>query len=73
MTTTTETQATNPPREETPSGDRSLRITAVAWLAGITAVVALVNLGDAASIGTGLGVIGISGMVAFVSYTILKS
>lgn len=73
MTTTTETPAANPPREETKSEDRSHRITIVGWLAGITAVIAILNVGDNASVGTGLGVIGISGMVAFVSYTILKS
>ena len=47
-------------------------VSAVAWLAGITAVVALGILSQDATIGMGLGVIGVSGMVAVVSYFILR-
>ena len=69
---TTENQVRDSDRDESLAAARSQRVTAVAWLTGITAVVALATLGDDATIGMGLGVIGISGMVAVVSYLILR-
>jgi hypothetical protein len=70
---TKEYQAGNSARDDSAAAARSQRISAVAWLTGITAVVALGIMSDGATIGTGLGVIGVSGMVAFVSYLLLKS
>lgn len=67
-----ENQLGNSVDDEGASRKRSQRVNAVAWLAGITAVVALGILGQAATIGTGLGVIGVSGMVVGVSYLILN-
>lgn len=51
---------------------RAHRVTATAWLAGITAVVALGTMSSTATIGAGLAVIGIAGMVTAVCYFILK-
>ena len=45
----------------------------VAWLTGITAVVVLLSLSEGATVGTGLGVIGVSGMVAIISYLLLRN
>jgi len=58
--------------EESAATAKSRRATAVAWLAGTTAVVALGTLTTGASVGMGLGILGVSGMVAAVSYFILK-
>ena len=52
---------------------KSQRVTTVAWLTGVTAVVALMTLNNGATIGASLGVVDVSGMVAFVSYLVLKS
>jgi hypothetical protein len=51
---------------------RAHRVTATAWLAGITAVVALGTMSSSATIGTGIAVVGIAGMVTAVCYFILK-
>ena len=51
---------------------RSQRVSAVVWLVGITAVVALGILSQDANVGMGLGVVGVSGMVTVVSYFILR-
>ena len=51
---------------------RHRRVTAVAWLAGVTAVIALLGVSSDASFGTGLAVIGVCGMVAAVSWMILR-
>jgi hypothetical protein len=58
--------------EESTSQARSQRVSAVAWLTGITAVCALGILSGGATVGMGLGVIGIAGMVSIVSYLLLK-
>ena len=52
---------------------KSQRITTVAWLTGVTAVVALMTLNNGASVGVSLGVTAVSGMVAFVSYLLLRA
>ena len=70
---TTENHVRDSARDESESAARSQRISAVAWLTGITAVVALAIMSDGATVGTGLGVIGVSSMVAIVSYLLLKS
>jgi hypothetical protein len=67
-----ESQAKDSVDDEGSAATRSQRVNAVAWVAGATAVVALGILGQDASIGTGLGVIGVSGMVVGVSYLILR-
>jgi len=70
---TIENQVTDTAQDERTSEARSQRVTTVAWLTGVTAVVALGTMSGGATIGMGLGVIGIAGMVAIVSYLILKS
>ena len=70
---TIENQVRDTARDESASAARSQRVRAVAWLVGITAVVALGIMSDGATVGMGLGVIGVSGMVAFVSYLLLRS
>ena len=70
---TIENQVKDSAADENPSAHRTQRVVAVAWLAGITAVVALGTMsGGATTIGQGLGVVGVSGMVAVVSYFILR-
>ena len=59
-------------RDQRAPSARSERVTTVAWLTGITAVVALGVLSTDASVGMGLGILGVSGMVAAVSYFILR-
>jgi hypothetical protein len=68
----TENQVRDSARDESAGAARSQRVSAVAWLTGITAVFALMTLSDGATIGMGLGGIGISGMVAVVSYLLLR-
>lgn len=51
---------------------KSQRVNTVGWLAGSTAIIALLTLSADASIGVGLAVIGISAMVTVVSYLILR-
>jgi hypothetical protein len=70
---TIENQARDTTQDERTSEARSQRVSAVAWLTGITAVVALGTMSSGATIGMGLGVIGVAGMVAVVSYLLLKS
>jgi hypothetical protein len=48
------------------------RVKAVIWLVGITAVIGFAVLDDGPSIGAGLGIMGIAGMVLFVSYLLLR-
>jgi hypothetical protein len=67
-----ENQVKDSARDENTSAHRTQRVVAVAWLAGITAVVALGTMSGGATLGQGLGVIGVSGMVAVVSYFILR-
>ena len=67
-----ENQVPRPGENDDRSVSRSSRIQTVAWLAGVTAVVALGSLRESASFGVGLAVIAVSGMVAFVSYLILR-
>jgi hypothetical protein len=69
---TVENQVKDSAGDESTSAHRTQRVVAVAWLAGITAVVALGTMSGGATIGQGLGVIGVSGMVAVVSYFILR-
>ena len=69
---TIENQMSATAREESAPTARSGRVTTVAWLTGITAVVALGTLSTGASVGMGLGILGVSGMVAAVSYFILR-
>ena len=69
---TTENQGRDSARDESAAATRSQRVSAVAWLTVITAVVALGIMSGGATIGTGLGVIGVSGMVAIVSYFLLR-
>jgi hypothetical protein len=70
---TIENQIRDTASEQSAAEARSQRVSAVAWLTGITAVVALGIMSEGATFGMGLGVIGVSGMVAVVSYLILKS
>lgn len=63
----------NTSRDESTSQERSQRASAVAWLTGITAVCALGILSEGATIGMGLGVIGVAGMVSIVSYLLLRN
>ena len=69
---TLETQVKDSASDQVAAAARSQRVTSVAWLAGITAVVALVTMSGGATLGQGLGVIGVSAMVAIVSYFILR-
>jgi hypothetical protein len=70
---TTENQVRDSTRDESAAATRSQRVSAVAWLTGITAVVALGIMSDGATVGMGLGVIGVAGMVSIVSYLLLRS
>jgi len=69
---TIENQMSAAARVESVPTATSGRVTTVAWLAGITAVVALGSLSTGATVGMGLGIFGVSGMVAAVSYFILR-
>lgn len=69
---TTEKQARDTEAEQGACDARAKRTNTVVWLVGITAVLALCVLQEGATVGTGLGVIGVSAMVAFISYLILK-
>ena len=70
---TTENQVRDSARDESAAAARSQRVSAVSWLTGITAVCALGILSSGATVGMGLGVIGVSGMVTIVSYLLLRS
>jgi hypothetical protein len=70
---TLENQIRSSETAEVPASARSHRIVVVAWLAGVTAVVALGTMDGSATVGTGLGVIGVSGMITIVSWLILKA
>lgn len=72
MTDATTNQMSAAEQDERTSAAKSHRVTTVAWLAGVTAVVALGTMNGDATIGAGLGVIGVSGMVALVCYLILR-
>ncbi len=69
---TIENQLRDSAHENEASTARAERVSTVAWLTGITAVVALGLLSQSATIGMGLGVIGVCGMVVSVSYFILR-
>ena len=69
---TIENQLTHSARDESATATKPDRVSTVAWLTGITAVVALMVLSDSPSVGTGLGVIGVCGMVAVVCYLVLR-
>jgi hypothetical protein len=60
-------------RNEAASNPKSNRVAAVAWLAGVTAVVALGTMSTNDSIGSGMAIAAIAAMVTAVSYFILKS
>lgn len=51
---------------------RTQRITTVAWLAGVTAVVCLITLGGGASLWSALGVTAVAAMVGGVCAMILR-
>jgi hypothetical protein len=69
---TMENQARDSACDESAAAKKSQRVNTVAWLAGITAVVALLAMSESPSVGMGLGVIGVCGMVAFVCYMLLR-
>lgn len=71
MTEAVTNQMTDAEREQLAAA-RAQRVTAAAWLAGITAVVALGTMSSTATIGAGLAVIGVAGMVTAVCYFILR-
>lgn len=71
MTEAVTDQLTDAEREQRAAA-RAQRVTATAWLAGITAVVALGTMSSTATIGSGLAVIGVAGMVTAVCYFILR-
>lgn len=72
MTEATTNQISASEQDESTATAKSHRVTTAAWLAGVTAVVALGTMSSSASVGAGLGVIGVSGMVALVCYFILR-
>lgn len=72
MTPSLEQPAAIPSRVESRAASSSERVTAAAWLAGVSAVVGFCSLSQDASIGTGLGALGISAMVAIVCCYILR-
>lgn len=72
MTEATTNQMSASEQDERTATAKSHRVTTVAWLAGVTAVVALGTMNGEATIGAGLGVIGVSGMVALVCHYILR-
>ena len=65
-------QTSDSERDERIAAARSQRVTTAAWLAGITAVIALGDLKSDASLGAGLAVVGVSTMVAFVCFIIVR-
>jgi len=69
---TLENQVKDPAGDQVAAAARTQRVTTVAWLAGITAVIALGTMNGGATLGQGIGVIGVSSMVATVSYLILR-
>jgi len=72
-TTAQPNQTTAGARDDQASDAKSHRVTAVAWLAGITAVVALGTMSTNDSLGSGMAIAAIAAMVTAVSYFILKS
>ncbi len=72
-TTAQPNQSNAAAQNEEASGAKSHRVTAVAWLAGITAVVALGTVRTDDSFGAGMAVAAVAAMVTAVSYFILKS
>ncbi len=70
---TLENQVRDSARDDSTAAARSQRVSVVAWLVGITVVLALLGMSGGATVGMGLGVIGVSGMVAFVSYLLLRN
>lgn len=48
------------------------RVTTAGWIAGVSAVVGFEAIGSNASLGSGIGALGISAMVATVCYFILR-
>jgi hypothetical protein len=69
---TLENQGKDSANDQVAASAKTQRVTAVAWLAGITAVIALGTMNGGATLGQGLGVVGVSAMVAIVSYFILR-
>lgn len=63
-----------PPLVAPPSAveHRTQRITTVAWLAGVTAVMCLITLGNGASLWSALGVTAVAAMVCGVCAMILR-
>lgn len=74
MSETTSTREMTGQKIETePSAqERSHRVTAVAWLAGLSAFFGFNALSKDASLGAGIGVLGVAGMVTAVCYFILR-
>jgi hypothetical protein len=70
---TIENQARDSTRDESAGNVKSQHVTTVGWLTGITAVVALLSLSNSASLGMGVGVLGVCGMVAVVCYLLLRN
>jgi len=69
---TIENQARDSSCDESAAKVKSQRVTTVAWLTGVTAVVALLTLSNSASVGMGFGVIGVCGMVSVVCFLLLR-
>ncbi len=72
MDTTEDRPAKEAAPGEAETAARAQRIKSVVWLTGVTAVVALMVLNDGASLGMGIGVVGVAAMVAAVSFMILR-
>ena len=70
---TIENEVRESARNESGAAARSQRVSAVAWLAGLTAFVALGVLSQGATIGILLGVIGVCATVAVISWLILRA
>ncbi|HSH95007.1 MAG TPA: hypothetical protein VK968_12730 [Roseimicrobium sp.] len=68
MTSTPEAQETQKQSE-----DRSHRITTVAWLAGVSAVLGFLSLSSDMTLGAAIAYVAISGMVAAACYWILHA
>lgn len=74
MSETTNTREMTGQKIETESSaqERSHRVTAVAWLAGLSAFFGFNALSMNASLGAGIGMLGITGMVTTACYFILR-
>ena len=72
MTNVNQTQEREAGDTQTPASERSHRVETAAWLAGVSAFMGFLTLNSNASIGAGIAIVGLAGMVTLVCYFILR-